>query len=102
MAAESSLDGWTHAGRTVLCPTERSGDSSQAAAWCVLQGEDPPIERLTVPHVNCPTCRLTSYVVPPHAARPQCPHCDADLLPAVVRPAPVVRPEDDQLSAGAA
>jgi hypothetical protein len=62
---------------------------------------------LTVPHVICPTCRLTSYVVTPHAARPQCPHCDADLLPAVVRPEslavrPGGRPEDDQLSAGAA
>jgi hypothetical protein len=60
---------------------------------------------LTVPHVICPTCRLTSYVVTPHAARPQCPHCDADLLPAVVRPdagiALAARPDDDHFSAGA-
>lgn len=38
-----------------------------------------------MPHVLCSSCGLTSYVAPPHSGQPLCPHCDADLLPALRR-----------------
>jgi len=40
-----------------------------------------------MPNVQCPSCRLSSYVAAPHSGRALCPHCDADLSAAVVRPA---------------